>query len=479
MNNPAEIKSAANEEAECPVKGFDKSAATPEHLNLLPLPPLVSGGLPVIGRGLELMKNPLDFILKYEKKLGDCFRFKVANREYYVLTNVDASEFAARQGRDFLKSGSLWADLMKEWDAPNAIVGIDGPKHTEMRRLYKPKMSKEIVVSQHKEIEEITKKVVGSLTTGEEKSVRDLTRFLVNNLVSFSINGERNILEESFVNEIIDWQRQTFNRLVLKKWPSFMRFRPSYIRSQKKIWDYVGQVQEERRQHPTEDFVSFMMNAKKQSPELLTEGDVNFSTLLPLFGGADTVGTTTAFLIHELCFNPTVRARVSEAVDRAVESNNGEIPDPEYLKDHVPELYGICMEILRLYPTAFSIGRTATQDFAFKGYRVPKGSEVLIVTTAAHFDERFYKNPLKLDIDRYLPPREEHKARYAFLPYGVGTHVCLGAGFSELLFLTVAATLIYYFDFEVADPNRQYEKIFDPSIGIEKAFKIRMKGWRH
>lgn len=479
MNTTVEIKPAKEVTGDCPVKGFDKTAAVPSNLNSLPLPPKVEGGLPVIGRGLELMKNPLDFILKYEKKLGDCFRFKVANREYFVMSNVEASEFAARQGRDFLKSGSLWADLMQEWDAPNAIVGIDGPKHTEMRRLYKPKMSKDIIISQHKEIEEITKKVIGSLTTGQEKSVRDLTRYLVNNLVSFSINGERTILDEEFIQEIIDWQRQTFNMLVLKKWPKFLKYRPGYKQMEKKIWNYVDKIQNERRREPTSDFVSFMIKAKGESPDLLTEGDVNFSTLLPLFGGADTVGTTAAFLIHELCFNPTVRERVTKAVDAAVKNNNGEIPEPEFLKNNVPELNGICMEILRLYPTAFSIGRTATQDFAFKGYRIPKGSEILIMTTAAHFDDRFYKDPLKLDIDRYEAPREEHKARYVFLPYGVGTHVCLGAGFSELLFLTVAATLIYYFDFEVANPNKQYKKIFDPSIGLEKAFKIRMKGWRH
>lgn len=457
-------------------KGFDKTAAKPDNLKSLPLPPKVQGGLPLLGRGLEVMKNPLNFMLSYEKKLGDCYRFKVANREYFVMTNVDASEFAARHGKDLLKSGALWESLMKEWDMPNAVVGIDGPKHTEARRLFKPKMSKDLAVDKNELFEEVTKKVFDKIKPSSEVSVRNLTRYLVNTVVSATFNGSNELMDRKFAIDAIDWQTQTFNMHVLKKWPKIMKYRPSFRAKDKKVWKYVDEMLKEKEESPGDDFASFIVSAAKDNPQLFeTKGDVNFGILAPLFAGADTVGTTSSFLIQELCYNPEIRRRVVEAVDKAVEENDGKLPGPEFLKENVPELYGVCMETLRLYPTAFSIGRTATQDFAYKGYRVPKGSEVLIVTTAAHFDKRFYKDPQKFDIDRYKSPREEHKTRYAFLPYGVGSHVCLGAGFSELMFLTVAATIIYNYEFETTSPSERPKQIFDPSLGLETKFKIRVR----
>ncbi|MBD2858102.1 cytochrome P450 [Spongiibacter sp. KMU-158] len=473
-------------QAACPMHQQSEStkvsddAVAPHNLDALPLPPLVEGGLPFIGRGLEVMKHPLKFMLKYEKELGDCYRFKVANREYFVLSNVDASEFAAKNGREYLKSGALWADFAKEWDMPNQMLGLDGEKHAKSRRLFKSKMSKNLAVECHQKFEEVTKKVVGELQAGQVESVRDLTRYLVNSLVSTAFNGSSELIDKQFAIDAIDWQTQTFNIFVLKKWPRLMKWRPSFKRKGKAVWDYVEKTIAEKTQNPGDDFASYVLELARNNPDLFeTEGDLKFNIVAPLFAGADTVGTTSTFMLHELCFNPSLRERVTAAVDKAVAENGGAIPSPEFLKDHVPELYGLCMETLRLYPTAFSISRTATQSFAFKGYRIPKDSEVLVVTTAAHFDERFYKYPRKFDIDRYSAPREEHKARYAFQPYGVGTHVCLGAGFAELLFLTLAATIIYHFDFEVADPHREYQQIFDPSLGIETGFKIRMKGWRH
>lgn len=469
---------------QCPIDHSD-SKDTHEQADVdpktLPLPPLAGGGLPFIGPAFEVMDNPMKFCLKARREHGDIFRFKVAHREYYVLSGFDGCEFAARQGRDKLKSGALWADLMKEWDSPNQIVGIDGAKHTEARRMFKPMMSKNLAGENHEMIEEVTREMIGRISTGQEVSVSLMTRQLVNNLISFIFNGERTELPEAFINDTLEWQRQTFNMLVLKKWPKFFKYiLPSFNRREKQVWGYIEKMKAERRANPKEDFGSKVIAAAKENPHLFeTEGDINFGFLAPLFAGADTVGTTSTFMIHELCFNPTVRERVRKAVDKVVDENEGKIPEPQWLRDNCPELYGICQETLRLYPTAFAIGRTATQDFTFNGYQVPKNSEVLIFTTANHFDPEYFPDPWKFDIDRYAPPRAEHKKKYGFLPYGIGTHTCLGAGFSELMFLSVAATIIYHFDFEVADPHRSYKQVFDPSLGIEQSFKIRMKGWRH
>ena len=58
-------------------------------------------------------------------------------------------------------------------------------------------------------------------------------------------------------------------------------------------------------------------------------------------------------------------------------------------------------------------------------YELPVRSKVVIAQTASHYMSGVFPDPFKFDIDRYLPPRNEHRGP-GYAPYGLGTHTCLG-----------------------------------------------------
>ncbi len=83
------------------------------------------------------------------------------------------------------------------------------------------------------------------------------------------------------------------------------------------------------------------------------------------------------------------------------------------------------MECLRLYSIVPMSVRTVMNTVLVEGYELPEGAQVFIAQAATHHMEDVFPDPKKFDIDRYLPPRNEHH-RPGYAPFGLGTHTCLG-----------------------------------------------------
>ena len=126
------------------------------------------------------------------------------------------------------------------------------------------------------------------------------------------------------------------------------------------------------------------------------------------------------------------------------------------------------METLRLYPPLAAFQRTVSNAFEFAGCRVPAGTRITIPFTLPHYMPAYFPDPLRFDIDRFAPPRNEHKQPWVYLPYGLGTHRCLGGHLAE--FLMKAAMTVILHDVEL---------VLDPPDYTLSDWKIRFLPTRH
>jgi cytochrome P450 len=117
----------------------------------------------------------------------------------------------------------------------------------------------------------------------------------------------------------------------------------------------------------------------------------------------------------------------------------------------------VVTETLRLYPTAWAIGREALRDTTIGGQRVPRGTTVLMLPWVMHRDPRFYDEPEAFRPERWAHGLLERLPRFAYLPFGGGQRVCIGASFAQLEATLLLATIAQRFRIEFTEPTQQVE----------------------
>ncbi len=130
------------------------------------------------------------------------------------------------------------------------------------------------------------------------------------------------------------------------------------------------------------------------------------------------------------------------------------------------------MECLRMYPIVPMSMRDVMNSFVFEGYELPVGSRLLIAQTAAHNMEDIFPDPFSFDIDRYLPPREEHRGP-GYAPHGPGTHRCLGSRWMDLRLAVNVPVIAHHFTLEVSPAGWKLK--FSPLPSMKPSEKLRLR----
>src|SRR5690606_24059192 len=153
------------------------------------------------------------------------------------------------------------------------------------------------------------------------------------------------------------------------------------------------------------DLIDDLLTARDWEGDLLLEDDILAATVGPFFAGMDTVANTMGFMVYAILKHPDVLERILPEVDEHFAAG---IPPWRELPK-LQALYGATIETLRRYPVAPFTPRGVVKPFTFAGHRVEAGQQVIIANGLTHFLPEFFPDPWKFDIDRYAPPRNEHR----------------------------------------------------------------------
>jgi cytochrome P450 len=121
--------------------------------------------------------------------------------------------------------------------------------------------------------------------------------------------------------------------------------------------------------------------------------------------------------------------------------------------DRLPLIRAVVQEALRLYPPAFTIVRMALGRDELAGEKVPAGSLVVIAPWILHRHRKRWAHPERFDPTRFLPGAPSPD-RFAYLPFGAGPRICIGAQFALMEATLVLARLVRDFRLELVGPQR-------------------------
>jgi cytochrome P450 len=141
-----------------------------------------------------------------------------------------------------------------------------------------------------------------------------------------------------------------------------------------------------------------------------------------ILAGHETTATALFWSLYLLALDPVAQEQLA-AEARQVGANSE--PDLDRLKF----TRAVVDETMRLYPPAFLIARAAAGADVIAGMPVRKHDAILIAPWLLHRHEKLWRDPNAFIPERFLAPAAPPD-RFAYLPFGVGARVCVGAHFA-------------------------------------------------
>ncbi len=103
---------------------------------------------------------------------------------------------------------------------------------------------------------------------------------------------------------------------------------------------------------------------------------------------------------------------------------------------------------MRLYPPVASLSREAIGPDDLLGRRIRMGTWIMMVPWVLHRHRLLWDNPDGFDPRRFLPGAREKIDRFAYIPFGAGPRICIGAIFALQEAVVVLAKILREFRLE-------------------------------
>jgi cytochrome P450 len=220
------------------------------------------------------------------------------------------------------------------------------------------------------------------------------------------------------------------------------------------------------------DFLSLLMNARTESGAPLGDEAIVDQLITFLTAGHETTARALAWALYALSEAPDAAARVEAELAAADLSG-----DPAGWPERLPFLEAVIKETLRLYPPAPHLAREAIGPDKVGDTPIAPGTEVHLSPWLLHRQETLWRDAGVFDPMRFLGEEGAKIDRFAFLPFGVGPRVCIGASFSMLEMTIVLATLLGALRFRhvgAAPPVPVLRITLQPSTPMETLIERRV-----
>lgn len=198
---------------------------------------------------------------------------------------------------------------------------------------------------------------------------------------------------------------------------------------------------------PGDDLLGRLLAAKDEGKAGMTEQQVRDEAITLFLAGHETTAVALAWTFYLLAGHPEALAAVHAELDAVLA---GRLPTADDLPRLVHTRRAL-QEAMRLYPPAHTFGRGVLREYALGPYTIPAGrSMVFICPYLLHRDERYFPAPLEFRPERWTPEFEAGLPRFAYVPFGGGARVCIGAAFAWMEGTLALATLLRRWTLELA-----------------------------
>jgi cytochrome P450 len=381
---------------------------------------------------------------------GDLYHVEVAGHDIWVCSHPDQVKEVLVDGRD------VWRRIEEtSWGQPfglrmalgEGLLTTDGSEWQWRRHLINPAFHRELVNAMVKKMIDAGNEMIGRLEEAAATGVtvdllsemkRVTQDIITRTMFSADLEHEGGKVGDAVDEALVYVARQSRSLVDLPvRLPT--RARTRFNRAMTDIDDAVYRSIRHRRQSDDhgDDLLGLLLSARDAETGDQLDDDQIRNEVATIYGaGHETTANALTWAWHELMQEPHVLERLQAEVDTV----SLEIKELEYTQK-------VLEETLRFRPPVPINGRMATAPTRLAGYPVKYGATAVLVVTNIHRHPEFWDRPDVFDPGRFSPQAKSDRARFAYIPFGAGPHMCIGSSFAMIEAVLLLAMMAGRFTF--------------------------------
>ena len=439
-----------------------------------PRPPVPPRELPLVGFLRAIRTNALTMWTEraYEE---DILVRRFFNRTNVLVNAPDAVHRVLVDNHANYRRSPASIRILRPITGENGLLLSEGEAWRHQRRTTAPALAPRVMPMLARHITATTNDVLGMLAAQAAQGPVNLlqrVQFLTLEIAGrsmFSLEMQhygtplRGLLTEYGIRFA---QPKLFDMLLPPSVPTFRgllrwRFQQRWMRL---IDDVMrDRLRESEPEHPRDLFDLLRAAHDPETGERFSRVQLRDQLATLLLAGHETTAVTLFWALTLLALDPAEQQRLAD------ESRGLDIT-----MDVLPRLVrtrAVVNETLRLYPPAFAIAREALGPDRLGEFDLPARTVLIIAPWVLHRHRRYWRDPDAFDPDRFMPDAPQ-PPRFAYLPFGAGPRVCIGAQFALTEAVLVLASIIQRFRVELVDDPPLPVAIVTTQPGHQAMFRM-------
>jgi cytochrome P450 len=214
------------------------------------------------------------------------------------------------------------------------------------------------------------------------------------------------------------------------------------MRDMKTMSDKVIDNRREKGPGDIPDLLDLLLAGEDpKTKRMMNTAELRDNLLTFIVAGHETTALTLGWALYLAAFDQGVQDKLraeakSVLGDRIATAED--VPNLPYTRQVIDET-------LRLYPPAAFLSRSAQKDDTLCERKIARGDTVTLPIYALHRSHLLWDDPHQFNPDRFDGETEIN--RYAYLPFGDGPRICIGASFALQEAIIILASLLARYKF--------------------------------
>jgi cytochrome P450 len=425
----------------------------------------------------EYSRDPLGFMTRCAREFGEIVPLQFRGELFCLLTNPAHITEVLKDRLRFIKD----QDTRKmQGLLGNGLVTSEGDFWQRQRRLSQPMFHHQRIAHYGAVMVDYTQQMLQNWKGGQVIDIHaEMMRLTLNIVMKTIFDRDVSDREAKSISHALDegmnwyitqdaenglsWPDRGLQAIGLRVDEADRRYQEALTLLDRTIYAMIQQRRSHTGDTVTTDLLGMLMQVEDADDgSRMSDLQLRDEVATMIAAGHETTANTLSWAWMLLAQHPHIHTQLRAELDRVLQGRAATVEDLPQL----PYANWVIKETMRLYPTVTTVGREATEECEIGGYRIPKGTTLVMSQWVMHRDGHYFAEPEKFYPDRWANDFEKQLPRGVYFPFGDGPRVCIGSSFAMMEAVLLLVTIAQQFDLSL---------VAEQAIELQPSFTLRPK----